>query len=108
MIQSLDHQLQEVNFQYENSQRDLTSEIRYATVHSFDVSFFILIINRSIRAKTLESNEASFIVQEMIPAYRAAVTSQGKSNKRLRTRRLKFSNNANGQKALTRPKLSAT
>ena len=54
---------------------------------SFGVSFFILIINRRIRAKTLESNEASFIVQEMIPAYRAAVTSQGTSSKGRRTRR---------------------
>lgn len=51
------------------------------------MSFFILIIDRSIRAKTLDSNEASFVVQEMIPAYRAAVTSQGTSSKRVQTRR---------------------
>ncbi|KAF3397951.1 Nuclear GTPase SLIP-GC [Penicillium rolfsii] len=66
LAKSLDHQLEKVNFQYEKSQQDFKSEIR------------------SIRVQMLESNEASFIVQEMIPAYRAVVTSQGPQNDKAR------------------------
>jgi hypothetical protein len=79
MVESLGHRTEDTRQLIEASLRKFAGEMRYI-YHPLLVwpCLSYLIFDRGLRAKTLESNESSFILQEMIPVYRAAASIEGK------------------------------
>ncbi|OQD86148.1 hypothetical protein PENANT_c008G00195 [Penicillium antarcticum] len=61
MVHSIDYRIEEIMGFVEKSQEDLKSEID------------------AIRAKTMETNEASYVMREMIPVYRSGIKHDGSS-----------------------------
>lgn len=79
MVESLKHRMQDTTQFIETVWSKFESRMRYLKyVLTLQCCPLYLILNRGLRAKTLESNDGSFILQEMIPAYRAAASFEGK------------------------------
>jgi hypothetical protein len=79
MVESFEHRTQDAIQLIETSWRIFAGEMRYIHHPLLAKSCLSrLILSRGLRAKTLESNESSFIVEEMLPAYRAAASIEGK------------------------------
>lgn len=83
MVESLEHRTQDNRQFIETAWTKFERRMRYisfALIFQFCASY--LIFNRGIRLKTLESNDGSFILKEMITAYRAAASFKGRSHYR--------------------------
>lgn len=80
MVRSIDHRAKDVKSRFETSRLSFETELRYVDMYLDTKAYKYsgLMLKRGVRGKALGSNESSFVLREMIPAYRKAVSYKGK------------------------------